>query len=185
MEPITMTLLWKFEISIRKKILDMKLYMQENQMPQAFRTIFLPTTLAEEDMAPCSRAFQKSKKGRRREEVNRKYYPKVSTCSEKVAFEKIFWNGWMVGKQKSSTRALRPHNWNVLHTSFNITAESLNFWLIKLVKEQSWFCAMLFEASAVGVPSLHRLHWQCNCSVLPLPLYMFAVAVLTTLPSLC
>ena len=140
MEPITMTLLWKFEISIRKKILDMKLYMQENQMPQAFRTIFLPTTLAEEDMAPCSRAFQKSKKGRRREEVNRKYYPKVSTCSEKVAFEKIFWNGWMVGKQKSSTRALRPHNWKVLHTSLaNITTESLNFWL----KEQSRFCAIV------------------------------------------
>ena len=33
----------------------------------------------------------------------------------------------------------------------------------------------LFEASAVGV----------NCSILSLPLYMFLVTVLTTLPSLC
>ena len=43
----------------------------------------------------------------------------------------------------------------------------------------------LFEASAVGVPSLRRLHLQCNSSILSLPLYMFAVAVLTTLPSPC
>ena len=35
--------------------------MQENQMPHAFRTILLRTTLTEEDMAPCSRAFQKPK----------------------------------------------------------------------------------------------------------------------------
>ena len=38
---------------------------------------------------------------------------------------------------------------------------------------------LLFEATAVGVPSLHRLHLQCNCSILSLPLYMFVVAVLT------
>ena len=43
----------------------------------------------------------------------------------------------------------------------------------------------LFEASAVCFPSLHRLHLQCNCSILSLPLYMFVVAVLTRLPSLC
>ena len=43
----------------------------------------------------------------------------------------------------------------------------------------------LFKAWAVGVPSLHRLHLQCNCSILLLPLYKFVVAVLTTLPSLC
>ena len=34
--------------------------MQENQMPHAVRTILLRTTLTE-DMAPCSRAFQKPK----------------------------------------------------------------------------------------------------------------------------
>ena len=43
----------------------------------------------------------------------------------------------------------------------------------------------LFEASAVAVLSLHRFRLQCYCSVLALPLYMFVVAVLTTLPSLC
>ena len=43
----------------------------------------------------------------------------------------------------------------------------------------------LFEASVVGVLSLHRLHLQCNCRILSLPLYMFVVTVLTTLPSLC
>ena len=37
----------------------------------------------------------------------------------------------MVGKQKTSTRALDI-------AIANITAESVNFWLIKFVKEQSW-----------------------------------------------
>ena len=35
----------------------------------------------------------------------------------------------------------------------------------------------LFEASAVGVPSLHRFRLQCNCSILSVSLYMFVVAV--------
>ena len=47
----------------------------------------------------------------------------------------------MVGKQKSSTRALLVHNWQVLRATLGhyyiITAESLTFWLIKLGKEQS------------------------------------------------
>ena len=50
------------------------------------------------------------------------------------------------------------------------------------------------EASAVGVPSLHRFRWQGNCGILSMPLYMFVVAVassdllcllLTALPLLC
>ena len=40
----------------------------------------------------------------------------------------------------------------------------------------------LFEASTFGVPSLHRLHLHCNCSILSLPLYMLVVNVLTMLP---
>ena len=58
----------------------------------------------------------------------------------------------MVGKQKSSTRALRFHNWQVLSASLdtaiaNITSVSLNFWLIKLVKEKSLiFCNSKFTA---------------------------------------
>ena len=53
------------------------------------------------------------------------------------------WNGRMVGKQKSSTQALRTvtigKSWvQRLDTAIaNINAVSLNFWLIKLVKEQS------------------------------------------------
>ena len=47
----------------------------------------------------------------------------------------------MAGKQKSSTQVLRIHNWQVLSATLgpiaNITAVSLNFWLIKLMKEQS------------------------------------------------
>ena len=35
------------------------------------------------------------------------------------------------------------------------------------------------------VPSLHRFRLQCNCNVLSLPLFMFVVAVLMMLPSLC
>ena len=38
----------------------------------------------------------------------------VNFSTEKVFFQKFFWNGRMVGKQKSSTRALRIHNWQVL-----------------------------------------------------------------------
>ena len=92
-------------------------------------------------MASCSRAFRK-RKCRGREEVSRKQYPKVNKCSEKVVFEKCFWNGLLVGKQKSSTRALRIHNCLVLSATLDIaiantTAESLNFGLIKSVKEQS------------------------------------------------
>ena len=47
----------------------------------------------------------------------------------------------MVGKQKCSTRALRIHNSSWVQrldtTVTNITLESLNFWLMKMVKEQS------------------------------------------------
>ena len=39
---------------------------------------------------------------------------KVSYSIEKVFFEKNFWNGRMIDKQKSSTRALRIHNRQVL-----------------------------------------------------------------------
>ena len=33
---------------------------------------------------------------------------------KKYSLKNVFWNGRMVGKQKSSTRALRIHNWQVL-----------------------------------------------------------------------
>ena len=39
----------------------------------------------------------------------------------------------------------------------------------------------LILAWAVGVPSLHRFRLQCNCSISPMPLYMFVVAVASPL----
>ena len=68
----------------------MKLDMQENQVSQAFRTFLLRMTLTEEDMVSCSSAFRKPKNAEE-EEVNRKCYPKVNTCSEKVVFEMAEW----------------------------------------------------------------------------------------------
>ena len=50
--------------------------------------IFQSTTVTEE-MASCSRVFRKPKTAER-EEVNRKWYPKVNKYSEKVVFEKTF-----------------------------------------------------------------------------------------------
>ena len=55
-------------------------------------------------------SFTEAKNVRGKEQVNRKCYPKVNTYSEKVAFKEIFWNCRMVGKRKTSTRALRLHN---------------------------------------------------------------------------
>ena len=63
----------------------------------------------------------------------------------------------MVGKQKSGTRALRIHNWQLLsatlghcYSQMNITAASLNSWLIELVKEQSLiFCNSKFTACLI------------------------------------
>ena len=64
---------------------------------------------------------------------------------------------WSNGKQKSSTRALRIHNWQVLsatlgHCYSQHYAVSLNSWLIKLVNEQSLifcnsniYCVCYFE----------------------------------------
>ena len=46
-------------------------------------------------------------------------------------------------------------------------------------------CKLQALPDLVGVPSLHRLYLQCNYSMLLLPLYMFVVAVLKTLLSLC
>ena len=70
--------------------------------------------------------------------------PKSTIPLKTYSVETIFWNGRMVGKQKSSTRALRIHNWQVLSAHLdtamaNITDVSLTFWLIKLMKEQSLF----------------------------------------------
>ena len=72
----------------------------------------------------------------KKEEVNQKWYPKVSNCS---VFRKT-----LVGKRKSSTRASSIHNWQVLsatlghcYSQYYLSITELNFWQFKLVKEQS------------------------------------------------
>ena len=82
-----------------------------------------------------------------------KWYPKVNYSTEKSIRKKFFfWNGRIIGKQKPSTRALRIHNWQVLsatlgHCYSQYYRWPLNFWLIKLVKEQSLiFCNSKFTA---------------------------------------
>ena len=43
--------------------------------------------------------------------------PKSTIPLKKYSLKKFFWNGRMVGKQISSTRALRIYNWKVLSTT--------------------------------------------------------------------
>ena len=80
----------------------------------------------------------------------------------------------MVGKQKSSTRALRIRNWQVLSATLGyalakITAVSLNFWLIKLVKEQSLFlCNSKFTAR----------YFERTLNILPSFVMSFAVLII-------
>ena len=93
--------------------------MQENQISQVFRN--LPVcerhynhVLTEENMASCSRAFRKPKNAEERKLIENSS-PKSTSAVKKLPLKKYFWNGRMVGKQKSSTRALRIHrNWQVL-----------------------------------------------------------------------
>ena len=106
------------------------------------------TTLTEEDIASCSRAFRKPKNAEEERKLIENGTPKSTIPLKK-------WNGRMAGKQKSSTRTLCIHNWQVLSSSLdtsiaNNTFVSLNFWLIKLVKEQSlMFCNSKFTACVI------------------------------------
>ena len=106
-------------------------------------------------MASCSRAFRKPKNVEEERKLIENGTPKSTIPLKKYSLKKFFKNGRMVGKQKSSTRALRIHNWQVLSASFdtaiaNNTVVSLNFWLIKLVKEQSLiFCNSKFTACVI------------------------------------
>ena len=40
--------------------------------------------------------------------------PQSQLSTEKVLLKNVFWNGRIVGKQKSGIRALRIHNWQLL-----------------------------------------------------------------------
>ena len=43
--------------------------------------------------------------------------PKSTIPLKKYSLKIFFWDGRMVGKEKSSTRALRIHNWQVLRAT--------------------------------------------------------------------
>ena len=100
-------------ISIRKNI-TYEIIMQENQISQVFRN--LPVcerhynhVLTEENMASCSRAFRKPKNAEDERKLIENSSPKSTSAVKRLPLKKYFWNGRMVGKQKSSTRALRIH----------------------------------------------------------------------------
>ena len=71
-------------------------------------------TLTEQDIPSCSRAFQKPKYAEEERELIENGTSKSTIPLKKYSLKKFFWNPRMVGKQKSSTRALRIHNWQVL-----------------------------------------------------------------------
>ena len=73
--------------------------MQKNQTLHVFRTFLLRTMLTEDDMASCSRAFQKPKKA----EEGMKW---------KSSLQKQFLE-WLNGG-KTEIQYLRLHNWQVL-----------------------------------------------------------------------
>ena len=77
----------------------------------------LRTSLTEEDMASCSRAFRKPKNPEEERKLIENGTPKSTIPLKKYSLKKFFWNGRMVGKQISSTRALRIYNWKVLSTT--------------------------------------------------------------------
>ena len=58
----------------------------------------------------CSRAFRKPKNAVEERKLIENGTPKSAIPLKK----EFFWNDRMVRKQKSSTRALRIHNWQVL-----------------------------------------------------------------------
>ena len=90
-------------------------------------------------MASCFRAFRKPKNPEEEWKLIENGTPKATIPLKKYSLKKKFWDSRMVLEQKSSTRALRAvatgKSWvQDLDTAIaNITAVSLNFWLIKLV----------------------------------------------------
>ena len=120
----------------------MKFDMQENQISHAFRTFLLPTTLTEEDIALCSRALRKPKMSGEKSRLIENANPKSTRAVKKQPLKRF---SEIAEWQESKKLVLEPcvfatektcvqHSYTVIA---NITAKSLNFWLIKLVKEQS------------------------------------------------
>ena len=114
MELITMTLLWTLEISIRIKHYVWNYYVRKSNLTRVSKLSSLRTTLTEGDIASCSRAFRKPKNAGEERKLVENGTPKSTIPLKKYSLRRFFWNGRMVGKQKSSTRALRIHNRQVL-----------------------------------------------------------------------
>ena len=57
------------------------------------------TTLTEEDIASCSRAFRKPKNAEEDRKLIENGTPKSTILLKKYSLKKIFWNGRIVGKQ--------------------------------------------------------------------------------------
>ena len=81
--------------------------MYENQISPVFRNC--PVT--EEDIAFCFRGFRKPQNAEEEGKLIENGTPKPSIPLKKYCLKKFFCNGRMVGKRKSSTRALRFHSW--------------------------------------------------------------------------
>ena len=59
-------------------------------------------------------SFRKPKNAGEERKLIENGTPKSTIPFKKLPLKKILWNGRMVGKQKSSTRALRIHHWQFL-----------------------------------------------------------------------
>ena len=62
-------------------------------------------------------SFSEAKNAEEEKKLIKNATPKSTRAVKKVAFEEIFWNCRIVGKQKSSSRAMRLRNWWVLSTT--------------------------------------------------------------------
>ena len=110
-----MTLLYTLEISIRKKTLRKKI--KSHTCLEIFQST---NDILDIDRRERSVLFQrcsrpKNAEGKRKLIENGS--PKSTFPLKKYSLKKFFWNGRMVGKQISSTRALRIYNWKVLSTT--------------------------------------------------------------------
>ena len=111
--------------------------MQENQISHVFCTFLL---LTEEDMASCSRAFRKPKNAEEERNLIENAIPKSTRAVTKWSVKLLV--EWQNGRENKNP-AIEPCAFTTdkskvqrLDTDIaTMTAESLNFWLIKFVEE--------------------------------------------------
>ena len=85
--------------------------MQEHQISHVFRNF--------EDMVSCSRAFGRSKNAEEGRKLIENYtYPKSISAVKKYSLKTLFWDGRMVGKQKSSAQSLEFNAWMLSYSQY-------------------------------------------------------------------